>query len=72
MQARCLRSMKSHAPKSPSPDGEDEDADPACPGVFEGASTFGGSGSGGEDIIDEKDAFSNDVGWALKCADQVL
>ena len=57
---------------SPSPDREDEDADPACSGLFEGTSTFGGSGSGGEDIINEKDAFSDNIGWALECADQVF
>lgn len=55
-----------------SANGEDEDADPACPGVLEGASAFGGSGSGSEDIIDEEDALSDDVGWALEGTDQVF
>ncbi len=55
-----------------SANGEDEDADPACAGVFEGAGTFGGSGSGGEDIVDEEDAFSDNIGWALEGSNKVF
>ena len=55
--------------QSPTSNGEDEDADPACSGSFEGAGTFGGSGSGSKYIVDEQDSFADDVGGTLEGTD---